>query len=198
MTAATVLANLRARGLRVERLGPALRVAPRAALSDGDRVVIREHLAELKALVATEGRTPPAVTVPGQPLLEASSERPRSALVTPDTLESALATVAAAREIVLDVETDRLKVKARPDGFQGAWRWHPPVSPGANGSPKGAGLARETETDDTSRPRSTVSSVSPSPLPPGSPGGNGETPCEPGDAPGRADAAPDREPGREG
>jgi hypothetical protein len=69
MTAANVLSNLRARGLRVERLGTALRVAPRTALTDGDRVLIREHLAELKALVATEGPAAPAVTVPGQPLL---------------------------------------------------------------------------------------------------------------------------------
>jgi len=109
MTAANVLTNLRARGLRVERRGPALRVAPRAALTDGDRVMIREHLAELKALVATEGPAAPAVTVPGQALLEPSPEPPRSALVTPDTFESALAAVTAAREIVLDVETDGLE-----------------------------------------------------------------------------------------
>jgi DNA polymerase I-like protein with 3'-5' exonuclease and polymerase domains len=109
VTAAGLLTSLRARGLRVDTLGPALHVAPRAALTDGDRVMIREHLAELKALVATEGPAAPAVTVPGQALLEPSPEPPRSALVTPDTFESALAAVTAAREIVLDVETDGLE-----------------------------------------------------------------------------------------
>jgi hypothetical protein len=101
VTAASLLASLRVRGFRLQRVGPALHVAPRAALTDDDRVVIHEHLAELKALVATEGPAAPAVTVPRQP--------PRSTLVTHDTLESAIAAVTAAREIVLDVETDGLE-----------------------------------------------------------------------------------------
>jgi hypothetical protein len=115
----------------------------------------------------------------------------------------------------------RLKIVARPDGFQGAWRWHAPVSPvspGANESPRGAGdcetdetgspvspalpngagLARERETDETRSPVSAVSAVSPSSRPLGSPARAGETPCDPGEVPKRADAATEREPGQEG
>src|SRR5262249_29484410 len=54
VTAGSLLANLRARGLRVERVGSALHVAPRAAVTDADRTAIREYLVELKALVQAE------------------------------------------------------------------------------------------------------------------------------------------------
>jgi hypothetical protein len=132
---------------------------------------------------------------------------------------------AGVAERTADRARARLGIKARPDGFQGAWRWHPLTSPVSPAPPRddrepgdetdetnetrrdcpvspqpsnGAGLARERETDETSPCPSAVSAVSPSSRPLGSPAGAGETAREPGDAPGRADAAPDREPGREG
>jgi hypothetical protein len=54
MTAAALIADLRRRGLRLRMESSALQVAPRKALTDSDRVAIREHLAELKALVQAE------------------------------------------------------------------------------------------------------------------------------------------------
>jgi hypothetical protein len=54
VTGAGLLASLRARGLRLQRAGPALHVSPRAALTDADRAALREHLAELKELLEAE------------------------------------------------------------------------------------------------------------------------------------------------
>ena len=54
MTAQSLLANLRARGLRLQRVGPALHVSPRAALKDADRAALRGHLDELKKLLKAE------------------------------------------------------------------------------------------------------------------------------------------------
>src|SRR5262249_1724313 len=51
VTAKSLLASLRGRGLGVQRVGPALHVSPRAALTDADRAAIREHLVDLRALV---------------------------------------------------------------------------------------------------------------------------------------------------
>jgi len=109
MTGVALVAHLRRRGFQLRVEGGKLQVAPRQKLTDADRIAIREARVELKALVATEGPAAPAVTGPGQALLEPSPAPPRSPLVTPDTLESALAAVTAAREIVLDVETDGLE-----------------------------------------------------------------------------------------
>jgi DNA polymerase-1 len=109
MTGVALVAHLRRRGFQLRVEGGKLQVAPRQKLTDADRIAIHEARVELKALVATEGPAPPAVTGPGQALLEPPPAPPRSPLVTPDTLESALAAVTAAREIVLDVETDGLE-----------------------------------------------------------------------------------------
>lgn len=54
MTARSLLAGLRARGLRLERVGPAVHVSPRAALTDVERAALREHLVEIKALLQAE------------------------------------------------------------------------------------------------------------------------------------------------
>jgi hypothetical protein len=60
VTARSLLANLRARGLRLKHVGARLHVAPRTALTDADREALREHRMELVALLHAE--TDPAVT----------------------------------------------------------------------------------------------------------------------------------------
>jgi hypothetical protein len=54
VTARSLLANLRARGLQLQHVGSALHIKPRAALTDADRAAIREHLVEIKALLQAE------------------------------------------------------------------------------------------------------------------------------------------------
>jgi hypothetical protein len=54
VTGRSLLANLRARGLRVQHVGSALHVAPRAALTDADREALRQHRTELIALLQAE------------------------------------------------------------------------------------------------------------------------------------------------
>jgi hypothetical protein len=59
VTAESLLASLRGRGLRVQRVGPALHVSPRAALTDADRAALREHLVDLRALLGAAVVRPP-------------------------------------------------------------------------------------------------------------------------------------------
>jgi DNA polymerase I-like protein with 3'-5' exonuclease and polymerase domains len=73
--------------LRVAADGAA-EIGPKSKLSPYDLALFRAHAAGLVALL----KLPP--------------EPPHAALVTPDTLEAALATVTTAAEIVLDVETN--------------------------------------------------------------------------------------------
>jgi len=54
MTAVALVAQLRSRGLQLRVVGATLQVAPRMMLTEADRVAIREHLLELKALVEAE------------------------------------------------------------------------------------------------------------------------------------------------
>jgi hypothetical protein len=51
VTAATLVAQFQSRGIRLRMAGDVLQAAPRDRLTDADRASLRDHLAELKALV---------------------------------------------------------------------------------------------------------------------------------------------------
>jgi hypothetical protein len=62
----TLVAQLRSCGVRLRVDEAALRVAPRSALTDGDRAAIRQNLVELKALVQAEADMALVATVFGE------------------------------------------------------------------------------------------------------------------------------------
>jgi hypothetical protein len=55
-TAAAVLAEFRARGLRLDAVAHRLFIRPRSRVTDADRMVLRAHRATLLALLEDEGR----------------------------------------------------------------------------------------------------------------------------------------------
>jgi hypothetical protein len=78
MGAPDLLARLAALGVRLSREGERIRVAPRSALTDEARDLIREHKAELLAALADTDRTLPGAAAEArrQRVLAMLAERP--------------------------------------------------------------------------------------------------------------------------
>jgi DNA polymerase-1 len=115
VTAEGLVAQLRSRGIRLRVADDTLQVAPRARLTEADRVAIREHLVDLRALLGAAVVRPPHVLARKPPPDPVTCDTPAASaeggdpLVVAAALEAALARVTSAREIVLDVETNGLE-----------------------------------------------------------------------------------------
>lgn len=86
MGAPDVLARLTALGVRLTREGEVIRAAPRSALTDEARALIRAHKSEILAALAAAPLPDPAMEARRQRVLDMLAERPgiHHAVVTDD------------------------------------------------------------------------------------------------------------------